>query len=126
MARVGCYETVTTGGMTVDIRHNDATNTTTINGIPILEVDIVGNYGILHGIDGVLIQGVTDYTPCADFSPIAAAGNYNAFLNAVIQTRTNEFISEYSPVTVFAPTDSAFAAVQNTLEEMSDAELTEK
>ena len=126
IARVGCYETVTTGGMTVDIRYNNSTNTTTINGIPIVEVDIVGNYGVLHGIDGVLIEGVTDYTPCADLSPIAEAGDYTAFLDAVIQTRTDELISEYSPVTVFAPIDSAFAAIQETLENISASEFSEK
>ncbi|CAJ1935135.1 unnamed protein product [Cylindrotheca closterium] len=125
IARVGCYETVTTGGMTVDVRYNNSTNTTTINGIPIIKADIVGNYGVLHGIDGVLIQGVTDYTPCADFSPIAEAGDYTTFLDIVLQTRTDEIISEYSPVTFFAPTDSAFAAIQETLDDMSLSELSE-
>lgn len=112
--------------MKVDIRYDASSNTTTINGIPTADVGIVGNFGNLHGINKVLVPGVTDYTPCADFSPLVEAGNYNAFLDAVVQTGTNEIISEFSPVTVFAPTDSAFASVQEILKDLSDGQLSEK
>lgn len=119
----GCIDAQAGGGMNVDIRYDSETGEGTVNGIPIVEFNITGNFGVLYGIDGVLVEGVTPYTPCVDFSPIEKAGNYNTFLNILSETKQNEFISITSPVTFFGPTDSAFAAIQDTLDSLTEEEL---
>ncbi|CAJ1935136.1 unnamed protein product [Cylindrotheca closterium] len=119
----GCVDVQTAGGMNVDIRYDSETGVGTVNGIPIVEFNITGNFGVLYGIDGILIEGVTPYTPCTDFSPIRQAGNYATFLNVLNETKKNEFISIQSPLTFFGPTDSAFSLAGDAIATLTEDEL---
>lgn len=109
--------------MYIDIRYDSKTGKGTVNGIPIVSYDTEVAFGVMHGLDGVLINGVTPFTPCADFSPIEQASNYGAFMSVLEQTEQNKFISSLSPVTFFGPTDSAFAAAENRLDGLSENDL---
>lgn len=99
----GCVDAETIGGLRLAIRYDNATNTTSVNGIPVIDLDITGEYGIFHGIDGVLIEGDSDYRPCTDFSPIVEAGNYGTLLDAIAQTKVDDFIGRFAPVSKSQP-----------------------
>lgn len=119
----GCVNVYSAGDLPLDIRYNSATGKGTVNGIPIVSYDTEGGYGVMHGLDGVLIKGVTPSTPCVDFSPVENAGNYGAFMDILNQTEQNVFISFLAPVDFFAPTDAALAAAEDALGGMSEEEL---
>ena len=53
----------------VSIRFDNVTGKMIINGVPVLQTDVAGNFGILHGIDGVLaFDG--QYNPCDPYTEI--------------------------------------------------------
>ena len=66
----GCVDAETFGGSMVAIRYNSTTGNAIVNGVPIVELDIIGNFGVVHGIDGILNGSATDaYIPCPTATP---------------------------------------------------------
>lgn len=62
-----CVEFFTLGGRRVSIRYDSASGMTSVNGIPVVEFDVFGNYGVLLGLDGVL--GIdAKYLACNPYS----------------------------------------------------------
>ncbi|CAJ1935131.1 unnamed protein product [Cylindrotheca closterium] len=124
----GCIEAETAGGLMLGILFNPDDSTVTVNGIPVTTVDIAGDYGILHGIESVLIPGEQgDFVPCpafaADFTPIADKGIYSTLLDAVVSTGNDAVISQNALVTIFGPNNDAFAAIQDTVDGLSTEAL---
>lgn len=120
----GCVEVPTAGGLMLGINFDAEASSVTINGVTASAFDVFGDYGVLHGIDEVLLG---DFVPCpafeADFSPIAEKGMYNTLLTAVVATGNDAVISASAPVTIFGPKDSAFTAIQDTVDALSPEEL---
>ncbi|CAJ1935133.1 unnamed protein product [Cylindrotheca closterium] len=128
IVEAGCIEAQSAGGLMLGILFNPDDSTVTVNGIPVTTVDIAGDYGILHGIESVLIPGEQgDFVPCpvfaADFTPIADKGIYSTLLGAVVSTENDAVISQNVPVTIFGPNDDAFAAIQDTVDSLSTEAL---
>jgi len=124
----GCLEVPTAGGLMLGINFDAENSTVTVNGVPVTDFDVTGDYGVLHGIESVLVEGLQgDFVPCpafeADFSPIAAKGNYDTLLGAVVATGNDATISANAPVTIFGPKDSAFAAIQEVVDGLTPEEL---
>lgn len=66
----GCVHAETFGGSLVAIRYNSTTGTADVNGVPIVELDIVGNFGVVHGIDGILNKTLFDaFIQCPIVTP---------------------------------------------------------
>lgn len=66
----GCLEAESFGGTTVAVRHDGATGSITVNGIPIVEADIVANFGVVHGLGGILNGTLpNDFIPCPTVGP---------------------------------------------------------
>lgn len=85
------------GGVRVAIRYDNTTDTTSINGIPVIDF-ILGEYGLFMGIDGVLLESDSVYIPCTDFAPIIEAGKYGTLLDAITATKVDALIGEFAPV----------------------------
>jgi uncharacterized surface protein with fasciclin (FAS1) repeats len=66
--------------------------------------DIVCSNGIIHVIDRVLLPNLNTIPQTAQ-----AAGAFNTLLTAVTATNLAGALSQPGPLTVFAPTDAAFA-----------------
>jgi len=124
----GCVEGVTFGGLEVAIRYNRIAEEASVNGIPMnADFDIVGDYGVFYGIEGVLIEGSSTFVPCSedplDFTPVVEAGNYSTILNLTAELGLTDTFALYRPITILAPTDAAFAAIQDTIAGLDEAAL---
>lgn len=75
-----------------------------INNASIVAADIEADNGIVHVIDTVLIPAKDNVAEVA-----ANAGTFETLLAAVGAAGLAEFVSTTDPITVFAPTDEAFA-----------------
>lgn len=93
-----CIDAQTVGGDLVNINFDISTGKITANGIPLVQANITGNFGILHGIDGVLgLEG--EYLPCSPYSEIESfAEFYEVDVNAA---------ADSEPVTIFGPRNDA-------------------
>jgi transforming growth factor-beta-induced protein len=90
----GCVELPTLASGMVGVSYDEATGLVTVNGATVVEADISGEGGIMHGVDSVL----GDFTPCPatdddgdddyeSFLDLAgAAGDYNTLLFALLAT----------------------------------------
>lgn len=76
-----------------------------INDAGIGAADIGAENGIIHAIDTVLIPAKRNVAETA-----REAGTFETLLAAVGAAELAEFVSTTDPITVFAPTDEAFAA----------------
>ena len=126
----GCIEAESARGLMLGFNFDPIAFTITVNGIPVTDFDIEGDYGVLHGIESVLVPGVQgDFIPCpafeADFSPISEKGIYSTLLGAVVQTGNDAVISASAPVTIFGPKDSAFAEIQTVVDGLTNEQLSE-
>ena len=75
-----------------------------LNDASIVAADIEANNGIVHVIDTVLIPAKDNIAEVAQ-----NAGTFETLLAAVGAANLAEFVSTTDPITVFAPTDDAFA-----------------
>ena len=94
----------TLNGQRVDIKtENDGVQ---IDGANVVKADIACSNGIIHVIDSVLL-------PSSDNIPATAdkAGTFKTLLAAAKAAGLVEALSSDQPLTVFAPTDEAFAAL---------------
>ena len=105
------------------IYYDADTSSVTVNRIPVTSFDITGDYGVLHGIESVLVEGVQGgFVPCI-VTPIYKNGNYGILLEAVVGAGLIPTIETAAPLTIFGPKDSAFEAIQSTVENLSADEL---
>lgn len=89
-----------------------------VNGIPFADTDIIGNYGVMHGIEGVLgVDG--EYFPCpfVDDDDLFPSGGptFDTLEELTIQFQRPLFTAVLaageSSATIFGPDDSAFSAI---------------
>lgn len=79
-----------------------------VNEAALLTADIRCSNGIIHVIDSVILPP----KPASDLLSVAErAGNFKTLLAAVEAAGLTEALSGDKPVTIFAPTDQAFAAL---------------
>lgn len=93
-----------------------------VNGASLLQADIACSNGVIHVIDSVLL-------PSADSIPTTAdkAGIFKTLLAVAKAAGLVEALSGDQPLTVFAPTDDAFAALpKGTVESLLKPENQEK
>jgi transforming growth factor-beta-induced protein len=91
---VGCVELPTLAGGMVGVSYDETTGLVSVNGATVVEADVSGEGGTMHGVDSVL----GDFTPCPatdddgdddyeSFLDLAgAAGDYNTLLFALLAT----------------------------------------
>ncbi len=111
----------TVGGGMLDIAIDG--DTVLINGIAVAAPDIETSNGVIHVIDGVLIPAsdemaegegemMEDHGDMADIVDTAvAAGDFETLVAAVTAAGLVDTLKGEGPFTVFAPADSAFAAL---------------
>jgi len=111
----GCLEVATAGGLMLGINYDG--ETVTVNGVTVSSFDVGGDYGVLHGLDAVLLG---DFVPCpvfqADFTPITEKGIYNILLGVLTDNGADAVISANAPATIFGPNDSFLDPLRPTLE----------
>ena len=96
----------TVQGAEVKIGFNDGR--VRVNEASILNADIKCSNGIIHVIDSVILPP----EPANDIASVAKrAGSFKTLLAAVEAAGLGDALSGDQPVTVFAPTDEAFAAL---------------
>jgi transforming growth factor-beta-induced protein len=99
-----------------------ANNTVWVNGgsgkgATVVAADIFATNGVIHEIDGVLeLPSVVDH---AIFN-----SNLSALVGAVVAADLVETLEEFDAITVFAPLNSAFEAIQSTVDGLTLEQLT--
>lgn len=100
----------TLGPITIEYERADRARAFTVNGIDIVAGDIRASNGLIHVIDQVL--PVPDSRPTIVEAAVALAGQgqFTALVAAVVKTGlVDALANENANLTVFAPTDAAFA-----------------
>ena len=92
----------TLNGQRVDIAVEG--NTVRIDGATVTSADVRASNGIIHVIDSVILPNTNDLVDTA-----AAAGSFNTLLAAAEAAGLVSVLKGDDPLTVFAPTDEAFA-----------------
>jgi len=84
----------------------------TIDGANISVTDIAASNGVIHVIDAVMLPPVEEPPPPGNIAEVATeAGNFTTLLAAVDAAGLTDALTGPGPITVFAPTDDAFAAL---------------
>ena len=81
----------------------------TVNGVDIIETDIVADNGVVHLIDGVLMDNL-------DIVDVATAQGFTTLLAALDAADLTDALRADGPFTVFAPTEQAFADLLEALD----------
>jgi len=82
--------------------------------------DVAATNGVVHVIDKVLVPpGVLNIVQMAQLNPA-----FSTLVGAVVNANLAATLSGPGPFTVFAPTDTAFAAIASTVASLSPAQLT--
>ncbi|MDF1836314.1 MAG: fasciclin domain-containing protein, partial [Planctomycetota bacterium] len=93
-----------------------------VNGARITMTDIQCSNGVIHVIDAVILPSMDDIVDTA-----VKAGKFNTLAAAIKAAGLVEALKGEGPVTVFAPTDAAFAALpKGTVENLLKPENKEK
>ncbi|KAI9694785.1 MAG: hypothetical protein M1822_000401 [Bathelium mastoideum] len=82
----------------------------------VTQADITFDGGIVHIINSVL-------TVPANITATAEAAGLTSLANALIKVNLLETVNDLADVTVFAPTNAAFAAINSTVATLTDAQL---
>merc|ERR1712232_894748 len=81
----------------------------------------------MHGMDGVLVEGSSEYVPCSAPTPIqeqvAETGEYNRLLGFLADPALETALQAFEPLTIFGPNDAAFAAIEEVLAGLDSTEL---
>ena len=118
MKSQGCVDLFSFGTLEISIRYNETTGTMAVNGIPVVDADVFGNYGVMHGIDGVLgVDG--EYFPCSfvDDDGFSSPGGptFDTLEELVTEFQRPLFTAVLAAgetgVTIFGPEDFAFSAI---------------
>ena len=81
-----------------------------INGVQIIDVDIAASNGIIHVLDGVLVPEEAAAPDLIDV--LTDDGRFSTLLAALDVAGLTDALRGEDPLTVFAPTDEAFAALE--------------
>lgn len=98
----GCVVVTTAGGEKVSLFLDPTNDEMDIDGIPVVDKDVVGDFGAFIGIEQAIIPGQHSYLECpseapsADLEPIRALGKYNRFLEALNQTGITTILGQYN------------------------------
>ena len=99
VVEAGCLEVESAGGLMLGVKYDAATETATVNGVTISDFDVGGAYGILHGIDDVLLG---DFVPCPTVvEQVAMTGNYNTLLGALDNPTLQQTLESVGPISEF-------------------------
>jgi transforming growth factor-beta-induced protein len=88
-------------------------NAAMIDGAKIVKTDIKASNGVIHVIDSVILPASDNIVTTA-----ANAKQFNTLLAAAKAAGLAEVLANDGPFTVFAPTDEAFAALGDTVQEL--------
>jgi len=78
--------------------------TLTVDGADVVRGDIACTNGVIHVIDAVLVPNTRDL-----LSTLKAEGRFRTLLELVDEGDLEDFIEQNAPLTLFAPSDEAFA-----------------
>jgi uncharacterized surface protein with fasciclin (FAS1) repeats len=81
--------------------------------------DIEASNGVIHVIDAVLLPPSKDIVETAQ-----GIADFSSLVSAVVQADLVEALQGEGPLTVFAPTNAAFEAIEEVVAGLSDEELT--
>lgn len=86
----------------------------------VTSADVAASNGIVHAIDKVLVPpGVLDIVQMARANPA-----FSTLVGAVVQANLQATLGGAGPLTVFAPTNDAFAAIASTVAGLTTPQLT--
>ncbi|MCA8978818.1 MAG: fasciclin domain-containing protein [Planctomycetes bacterium] len=113
---------VTVNGQRVDIRFDDKAKEVRINGAKVTTADIRCSNGTIHVIDKVIMPSTKNLVETA-----IQAGGFDSLATAVRAAGLAEALTGEQPLTVFAPTDEAFAQLpEGTVEALLEPENRDK
>lgn len=104
---------ITVNGQRVDIRFDEKTKEVRINGAKVTTADIKCSNGTIHVIDKVIMPSTKNLVETA-----IDAGGFDTLAAAVRAAGLAEVLTSDKPLTVFAPTDEAFAQLPEGTVEM--------
>jgi hypothetical protein len=97
-----CTEVETVGGLKLAIKFEAAASAVTVNSIPVTDFNIEGDFGIMHGIEGVFVEGILGaFEPCpkpAVFDPLVTKGGYDTLIDLLIATESVTFLESNAPM----------------------------
>lgn len=101
----GCIEATTVGGLKLGIAFDPDVSAVTVNNIPVTEFNIDGDYGTMHGIEGVFVEGVLGaFVRCPTppiLDPIIAKDVYNSLIDVIIETGIASTLESNAPLSKF-------------------------
>jgi len=96
-----------------------------VNGESVVAADILANNGIIHVIDGVLVPTPSAPESVASIAPqtvvdiaISNSDTFSSLVNLVVQANLVDPLSTTEGITVFAPTNNAFATLADAAPEV--------
>jgi uncharacterized surface protein with fasciclin (FAS1) repeats len=85
----------------------------------VTQADVAASNGVVHVIDKVLVPpGVLNIVQMAQLNPA-----FSTLVSAVVSANLQGALSGAGPLTVFAPTNDAFAAISSTVASLSPSQL---
>jgi uncharacterized surface protein with fasciclin (FAS1) repeats len=110
----------TLNGQRVDIKVADGT--VMVDGAKVIKADVMASNGVIHVIDKVILPTSDTIAEVAE-----GAGTFGTLLAAVKAAGLADVLMGEGPLTVFAPTDEAFAKLpEGTVESLLEKENIEK
>lgn len=107
-----CMEVETVGGLKLAIKFEAAASAVTVNSIPVTDFNVNGDFGTLHGIEGVMVEGVLgNFEPCPKapiFDPLVAKGTYATLIDAIIDTGSESTLESNAPMSKSDPSSIIF------------------
>jgi len=104
---------ITVNGQRVDIEFDKQTKAVHINGAKVVTADIKCSNGTIHVLDKVILPSSKNLVETA-----IDAGSFDTLATAVRAAGLAEVLTADAPLTVFAPTDEAFAQLPEGTVEM--------
>ena len=101
----GCMEVESAGGLKLGLKFVPSTSSVTVNGIPITDFNIDSDYGTMHGMEGVLVEGILGaFEPCPKppvLDPIVAKGSYSTLVDFIIDTNSVATLTAMAPMSKY-------------------------
>lgn len=98
----GCIEAETVGGLKLALKFDPVASSVTANNIPITDFNIDSDFGTMHGMEGVLLEGILGaFEPCPKppiLDPIVAKGSYNTLIDFLIDTNSVGTLEANAPM----------------------------
>ena len=90
----------------------------TVNNANVVEADLIADNGVIHAIDAVLLPPTRNVV-----DELREREEFSELMGALEATGLDETLENNGPFTIFAPTNEAFDAVQETVAGLSEEEL---